>query len=133
MAGRYNGYHTIRREEIEGYLRFEVFWQNAGWFWRPLFQLDGEAVGPFTTSSQAYQSAVTADESVARPRRAGVGRPLTRSRTGGHSLSVDPAIRAESVSLSESIRASFRPRAQRDGGLTQPDDHENGRRLKSTL
>ena len=71
MAGRYNGYHSIHREEIEGYLRFEVFWQNAGWFWRPLFQLDGEAVGPFTTSGQAYQSAVTAYESVARPRRAG--------------------------------------------------------------
>jgi hypothetical protein len=70
MAGRYNGYHTIRREEIEGYLRFEVFWQNAGWFWRPLFQLDGEAVGPFTTSSQAYQSAVAANDTVVRPRRA---------------------------------------------------------------
>jgi hypothetical protein len=71
MAGRFQGYHAIRREETEGHMRFEVFWQNAGWFWRPLFQLDGEVVGPFTTSSQAYESAVTANETVVRPRRAG--------------------------------------------------------------
>jgi hypothetical protein len=44
MAGRFQGYHAIRREETEGYLKFEVFWQNDGWFWRPLFQLDGEAL-----------------------------------------------------------------------------------------
>ena len=70
MAGRFQGYHAIRREETEGHLRFEVYWQDAGWFWRPLFQLDGGVVGPFTTSSQAYESAITADE-VVRPRRAG--------------------------------------------------------------
>jgi hypothetical protein len=65
MAGRCMGYHNV------GYLRFEVFWQNEGWFWRPLLQLDGEAVGPFTTSSQAYQSAVEANDTVVRPRRTG--------------------------------------------------------------
>ena len=70
MAGRFQGYHVIRREEVEGYMRFEVFWQNEGWFWRPLLQFDGEAVGPFTTSSQAYQSAVAANDTVVRPRRA---------------------------------------------------------------
>ena len=30
MAGRYEGYHVIRRKYDE--LRFEVFWQNEGWF-----------------------------------------------------------------------------------------------------
>jgi hypothetical protein len=71
MAGRFQGYHAIRREETEGYLKFEVFWQNDGWFWRPLFQLDGEVFGLFTTSSQAYESAITANETAVRPRRAG--------------------------------------------------------------
>ena len=70
MAGRFQGYHAIR-QETDGHLRFEVYWQDAGWFWRPLFQLDGEVVGPFTTSSQAYESAISAIETVVRPRRAG--------------------------------------------------------------
>ena len=55
MAGRYQGYHII--PEAEGQVSFEVVWQNAGWFWRPP---NGDAVGPFTTSSQAYQGAVGA-------------------------------------------------------------------------
>jgi hypothetical protein len=57
MAGRYQGRHIIPK--AEGQVSFEVVWQNAGWFWRPP---DGHAVGPFTTSSQAYQSAVIAHE-----------------------------------------------------------------------
>jgi hypothetical protein len=71
MAGRYRGYHAVRREELEGYLRFEVFWQSTGWFWRPLLRLDGRVFGPFKTSSQAYQSAVTANETEVTPRMAG--------------------------------------------------------------
>ena len=55
MAGRYQGYHII--PEAEGQVSFEVVWQNSGWFWRPP---NGDAVGPFTTSSQSYQSAVGA-------------------------------------------------------------------------
>ena len=57
MAGRYQGRHII--PEAEGQVSFEVVWQNAGWFWRPP---DGHAVGQFTTSSQAYQSAVIAHQ-----------------------------------------------------------------------
>ena len=65
MAGRYQGYHII--PEAEGQVGFEVFWQNKGWFWRPP---DSEVVGPFTTSSQAYQSAIIAYDTVIRARRA---------------------------------------------------------------
>ena len=65
MAGRYQGYHII--PQAEGQVGFEVFWQNKGWFWR---RRDSEAVGPFTTSSQAYQSAIIAYDTVVRPRRA---------------------------------------------------------------
>jgi hypothetical protein len=61
MAGRYQGRHII--PEAEGQVSFEVVWQNAGWFWRPP---DGDAVGPFTTSSQSYQSAVTEAAAAAR-------------------------------------------------------------------
>ena len=57
MAGRYQGYHII--PDGDGHVSFEVFWQLGGWFWRPMLRLNGEAVGPFTTSTQAYQSAVT--------------------------------------------------------------------------
>ena len=58
MAGRYQGYHFVRGEGDEGYLSFEVDWQQEGWFWRPLLRLDGEAVGPFTTTTQAYENAM---------------------------------------------------------------------------
>ena len=68
MAGSYAGYHVIRRKYDE--LRFEVFWQNEGWFWRPLLTLDGKTVGPFTKSSEAYQSAVASNPPV-RPRLTG--------------------------------------------------------------
>jgi hypothetical protein len=54
MAGRYEGYHYV------GDRGFEVFWQHQGWFWRPLCRLDADAVGPFTTSTQAYQHAAGA-------------------------------------------------------------------------
>src|SRR4249920_325698 len=37
---------------------FEVFWQQEGWFWRPVLTLDGEAFGAFTKSTEAYESAV---------------------------------------------------------------------------
>jgi hypothetical protein len=58
MAGRYEGYHFLRDENEELYLRFEVFWQHSGWFWRPLLTLDGKTVGPFTKSTEAYRHAV---------------------------------------------------------------------------
>ena len=66
MAGRYQGYHII--PEAEGQVSFEVVWQNSGWFWRPP---NGDAVGPFTTSSQAYQSAVGGYGAVPRSQRPG--------------------------------------------------------------
>ena len=62
MAGRYQGYHRFCDKDGEEY--FEVYWQHSwpnGWFWRPRSpgsSPEGEtAVGPFTTSTEAYQSA----------------------------------------------------------------------------
>jgi hypothetical protein len=60
MAGRFQGYHRFRDKNGEEYGSFEVFWQQKGWFWRqrsPGSPADGEAIGPFTTSTEAYQSA----------------------------------------------------------------------------
>jgi hypothetical protein len=60
MAGRYQGYHLFRDEDGESRRSVEVFWEHNGWFWRPRFKgrpAEGEAVGPFTTSTQAYESA----------------------------------------------------------------------------
>ena len=60
MAGRYQGYHLFHDEDGESRRSVEVFWEHNGWFWRPRFKgcpADGEAVGPFTTSTQAYESA----------------------------------------------------------------------------
>ena len=62
MAGRYQGYHRFRDKDGEEYGNFEVFWhQIGGWFWRPRspgFPPEGAtAVGPFTTSTEAYQNA----------------------------------------------------------------------------
>jgi hypothetical protein len=56
MAGRYEGYHSFADKDGE----FEVYWEN-GWFWRPRSSVsslpDAEAVGPFVTSTEAYQNA----------------------------------------------------------------------------
>jgi hypothetical protein len=60
MAGRCQGYHLFRDEDGESRRSVEVFWEHNGWFWRPRFKgrpAEGEAVGPFTTSTQAYKSA----------------------------------------------------------------------------
>jgi hypothetical protein len=43
-----------------GPVSVEVFWRSNGWFWRPRlesWQPHGEDVGPFGTSSEAYESA----------------------------------------------------------------------------
>ena len=53
MAGRYQGRHAFVTADGE-HLQFEVFWQQNGWFWRVR---DGDAEGPFTTSSEAYEKA----------------------------------------------------------------------------
>ena len=55
MAGRYQGYHRFADKDGE----FEVYWEK-GWFWRPhspSSPLSGEAVGPFVTSTEAYENA----------------------------------------------------------------------------
>ena len=60
MAGRYQGNHRFRNEDGKEYESFDVFWQQNGWFWRlcsPDCSPDGEAIGPFTTSTEAYQDA----------------------------------------------------------------------------
>jgi hypothetical protein len=58
MAGRYQGFHFLHDDDNERYVGFEVFWQQEGWFWRALLTFDGEAVGPFTKSVEAYESAM---------------------------------------------------------------------------
>jgi hypothetical protein len=59
MAGRYQGCHVLPGGD-GGQRSIEVFWHQAGWFWRPRLDgrpLDGAANGPFTTSTEAYQNA----------------------------------------------------------------------------
>ena len=54
------GYHCLRNGDGEKY--FEIFWQQTGWFWRPGSPgsaPEGEAIGPFTTSTEAYQNAMS--------------------------------------------------------------------------
>jgi len=63
MAGRCEGFYFFCDE----YVGFEVFWQQEGWFWRPLLTLDGEAVGPFTKSTEAYQTACRLLKETHRP------------------------------------------------------------------
>jgi hypothetical protein len=65
MAGRYQGFHFLHDDDNERYVGFEVFWQQEGWFWRPLLTLDGEAVGPFTKSTEAYESGMRSKTSAA--------------------------------------------------------------------
>jgi hypothetical protein len=59
MAGRYQGRHELRDMRSGETQSIEVFWQQSVWFWRGL-QAQGVAMGPFTTSSQAYDSALLA-------------------------------------------------------------------------
>jgi hypothetical protein len=58
MAGRYQGCHLLPDGD-GGQRSIEVFWHQAGWFWRLRFDgvLDGAANGPFTTSTEAFQNA----------------------------------------------------------------------------
>jgi len=66
MAGRYQGGHVFY-DGHGGHRNVEVFWHDNGWFWRQL-QTHGDAVGPFTTSTQAYESAkATASQSQPSP------------------------------------------------------------------
>jgi len=61
LAGRYQGSHVLMDQHGQS-RRVEVFWQGNGWFWRRVEgpQPLNEAVGPFTTSSEAYESAIAA-------------------------------------------------------------------------
>ena len=58
MAGRFQGRHVF--VDAHGSQReVDVYWHGAGWFWRSL-QTRGDAAGPFTTSSEAYEDAKAA-------------------------------------------------------------------------
>ena len=60
MAGRYQGSHVLPDMD-GGHRSVEVFWHTHGWFWRPRSSsspADREAVGPFITSTEAYQNAM---------------------------------------------------------------------------
>jgi hypothetical protein len=72
MAGRYQGCHVLRDV---GCREVEVFWHHNGWFWRPR-QLHSDAVGPFTTSTEAYQSPKAERHSRARPQQIGLASNL---------------------------------------------------------
>jgi hypothetical protein len=57
MAGRYQGCHVLC--DVDGGRReVEVFWDNngCGWFWRSR-EPHNAAIGPFSTSTEAYESA----------------------------------------------------------------------------
>ena len=66
MAGRYQGRHVFIKDGE--HLHVEVFWQQSGWFWRPHKGRvpDDDAIGPFTTSTEAYENAKVAQRSRAR-------------------------------------------------------------------
>jgi hypothetical protein len=71
MTGRYQGYHVLR--DVDGGCKeVEVFWDHngCGWFWRSRESHDA-AIGPFGTSTEAYESAT-----------AGVIRGANFGRTG---------------------------------------------------
>jgi hypothetical protein len=64
MAGRYQGYHRFANKDGQ----FEVYWDwdRTGWFWRPRcaesLPTENKAVGPFVTSTEAYQNAMNEPE-----------------------------------------------------------------------
>ena len=80
MAGRYQGYHVVSGEDGRGHQSIKVFWQHNGWFWRPC-QPRGDAVGPFITSTAAYEHAMGAILLVA-PRRQRMSKVQVPSPTG---------------------------------------------------
>lgn len=60
------GFHYFEDEDGNVFGSFEVFWndgneyESAGWYWQPCFEgclPDGDMVGPFGTSYQAYSDA----------------------------------------------------------------------------
>jgi hypothetical protein len=56
MAGRYQGRHVFADMQTQAPRSIEVFWLSSGWFWR-VCEPAGSAIGPFTTSTEAYESA----------------------------------------------------------------------------
>jgi hypothetical protein len=92
MAGRYQGPHLFDDEFGRGCI--EVVWQSSGWFWRtcqyrpcqtPSCQDHGDALGPFNTSSEAYQNAKAAHVRSRRSRCVGSKPSPTRA-----AILVDP-------------------------------------------
>jgi hypothetical protein len=60
LAGRYQGYHRFLDETGT----FEIFWRADGWWWsRAPLAPQGEAVGPFLTSTEAYSNATSQRQS----------------------------------------------------------------------
>ena len=58
MAGRYQGFQ--RFSDRAG--SFEIFWRADGWWWwlrTPGHGPESRAVGPFLTSTEAHQNAVS--------------------------------------------------------------------------
>jgi hypothetical protein len=71
VAKSHQGYHQFQDELGEPYGSFEVFWVGSweesdtntepGWFWWPCFPgciPDSDAIGPFSTSREAFFNAM---------------------------------------------------------------------------
>ncbi len=57
------GYHQLVAENGERYGSFKISYGYGGWYWQACFPgclPDGEPVGPFDTSLDAYHDAVEA-------------------------------------------------------------------------
>ena len=74
VFGKYAGFHKFHNEDGESYGSFEVFWNNlskrvtddegepypSGWYWWACFPgclPDGDMIGPFASSLDAYLDA----------------------------------------------------------------------------
>jgi hypothetical protein len=60
MAGRYQGRHIFTDDHGRDHRSVEVFWGSCGWYWKPC-ESRSYSVGPFITSTEAYQSARSSD------------------------------------------------------------------------
>src|SRR4029077_16043322 len=66
MAGRYQGYHSFPNKAGS----IEIFWRADGWCWwsrAPGRPPEGEPIGPFLTSTEAYLNASGGAMLIPRP------------------------------------------------------------------
>ena len=90
-----------------GHLNIEVFWQTSGWFWRRVEDSAprSDAVGPFTTSTEAYEGAKAAFVTTNLTQRGARLRPDAVFLLSGAAASLLP-LRDEGVSLHPLVTAN---------------------------